>query len=137
MQSCTLLKEAEKNDILPYKLKLYTNTETSFNSEETKIEYSFYNNSQKNVKSLTIVFFCNQEEENDTEDKEYNFEFTINVFVEANNYIEDFICLNEAFNEGSEPSILFEYFYVSCIVYEDDSEWNDPFGRYMFSCLQP
>ncbi len=134
LQSCEVLEQANIKSNVPYMLKLYTPSENFLNSETQKVEYTFFNNSAKSVKSITIVLFLAPEEDS-TELNEYNFELEIQTFVEPHYYIEDFICFTDLFMEVSESSFIFEYFYVSRIIYQDDSEWKDPLGSFMFASL--
>ena len=113
---------------VPYELKAQMVIEPSSIYDSAGLEYSFYNKSDKAVKSLTFVFFLNGDEESSFEVFENLIELEVSAVVEPQNFIEDCVSLDSFLYEVPEEPYQLDYLYVSRIVYEDGSEWTDSFG---------
>lgn len=131
LQSCATFRDNEKKSA-PYELKAQMVIEPSLIYETAGFEFSFLNKSDKTVKALTFVFFLNSDEESSFEVFENLIKLEVNAVVEPQSFVEDCVSLDLFLYEVPEEPYLLDYLYVSRIVYEDGSEWTDPFGVYLF-----
>ena len=127
LQACASCGYFEKKSA-PYELKAQMVIDPSAIYEGAGLEYSFYNKSDKTVKALTFVFFLNSDEEVSFEVFENLIELEVCAFVEPQSFVEDCVSLDSFLYEVPEEPYQLDYLYVSRIVYEDGSEWTDPFG---------
>ena len=110
---------------LPYKVngKISKETELTFSG-------SFVNQSDKPIKSFTVVFnVCNEDGESVVAQKD-------NVVYECRQSVPSYSSSDFSFeltdylqsNVRKLRKATYEYLYVSQIVYEDETIWMDPFG---------
>lgn len=126
---CSMFGEVQK----PYLVRGEMVMEDSAIYEIAGLEFSFLNKSNKAVKSFTLVFYFFDEDGNAPAVGSNNVVLEIVGNVGCGRLEEDCISLDKFLYEIPEEPYVLDYMYVSRIVYEDGSEWTDPFGVYAFS----
>ena len=119
----------EKKSI-PYALNARMVTEKSSVYELAGVDFIFLNRSDKAVKSFTMVFFMYDEDGNPPAIGNNGVVLEIIVDVGKGECQEDLVSLDRYLYEIPDTEYQLDYLYVSRIVYEDGSEWSDPFGMY-------
>lgn len=115
---------------VPYALTAKMVTESSNVYEVAGIDFSFLNRSGKAVKSFTMVFFMYDEDGNPPGIGNNGVKLEIQVDVAAGECEEDLISMDRFLYEIPDSPYQLDYLYVSRILYEDGSEWSDPYGMY-------
>ena len=115
---------------LPYALTARMVTDASNVYEVAGIDFTFLNRSDKAVKSFTMVFFMYDEDGNPPAIGNNGVKIEIDVDVAAGECEDDLISLDRFMYEIPDSPYQLDYLYVSRILYEDGSEWSDPFGMY-------
>lgn len=124
--SCSMNYAFAKN--APYALQAKMVTEPSEIYEAAGLDFTFLNKDSQKVKSITLVFFMYDEEGNPPAIGPNNAELEIFVEVEPGEFVEDCICIDQLLYEIPDEPYQLDYLYVSRILYEDGSEWRDPYG---------
>ena len=114
----------------PYTLSAQMTVESSSLYECAGLEFQFVNKAQKSVKSFTLNFFLSDEEGNAPNLISGCISADIYCLVEPGETLEDILSLDEYFYSEIEDVYLIEFLYVSKIIYEDDTVWEDRFGKY-------
>lgn len=125
--------KAFSQEMVPYVLS------GEFVMEENSTDYSicgvdFYllNKSEKEIKTINIIFFLFDQ------DGEPASECRSKVLVEVEKSLAGgescSFCLSLDSFMNSVPSspLMVDYLYLGKIVYEDGTEWNDPYGLVVF-----
>ena len=119
----------EKKSV-PYALSAKMVTDASSVYEVAGIDFSFLNRGAKAVKSFTMVFFMYDEDGNPPGIGNNGVKLEVVVDVAAGECEEDLISLDRFLYEIPDSPYQLDYLYVSRILYEDGSEWSDPYGMY-------
>lgn len=128
--STSLGINALEKRVLPYALTAKMVTEASNVYELAGIDFTFLNRGDKAVKSFTMVFFMYDEDGNPPGIGNNGVMLDIVVDVPEGKCEEDLVSLDRFLYEIPDSPYQLDYVYVSRIVYEDGSEWSDPFGMY-------
>lgn len=94
------------------------------------MELCVFNKSDKAVLSFTVVFYVYDE------NGESPFAGTNCITADCSHYIEaqEESCLSVSLDgflsESPEEPYQYDYLYISRIIYEDGSVWEDPYGVY-------
>ena len=115
---------------LPYALSARMVTDASSVYEVAGIDFSFLNREKKAVKSFTMIFFMYDEDGNPPGIGNNGIKLEILVDIAAGECEEDLISIDQFLYEIPDIPYQLDYLYVSRILYEDGSEWRDPFGMY-------
>ena len=121
---------AFEKKFVPYALSAKMVTDASSVYEVAGIDFSFLNRECKPVKSFTMVFFMYDEDGNSPGIGNNGVKLEVVVDVAAGEWEEDLISIDRFLYEIPDTPYQLDYLYVSRIVYEDGSEWSDPFGMY-------
>lgn len=126
--SCNLFA----NEKIPYLISGEMVLDSSSKYNAAGFDFCFINKSEKNVKNFTIVFYIFDEDGNPPAMGRNNIVINVKSNVLANESFENCVSMDSFLYEIPEEPYEIDYLYVSRIVYEDDSEWNDSFGLYAF-----
>lgn len=96
------------------------------------VDLYFLNKTEKKINEFTVVFYLFDEDGEPISEGKSNIVLNINREIEENQTFFDCISLDKYFNYKPDSNCLIDYLYVSRIVYEDGSLWNDPFGMICF-----
>lgn len=120
----------DKLEKIPYQIKGEFVMEESEIYENAGFYFSFYNQSEKNIKEFTVVFYLFDEEGEPPSGARSNIVLSIETTVEGHEKLEDCISLDKYVYVVPEIPFTVDYLYVSKIMYEDGTEWTDPLGFY-------
>lgn len=96
------------------------------------VDLYFLNKTKKKINEFTVVFYLFDEDGEPISEGKSNIVLNINREIDENQTFFDCISLDKYFNGKPDSKCLIDYLYVSRIVYEDGSLWNDPFGMICF-----
>ncbi len=96
--------------------------------ESSNLNFIFKNISEKKVFSFTLCFFLFDENGDSVLNGKPNITCIIRKDVEAGDVLEYSVGLDSYLFSIPEEPYSVEYLFVKKIVYEDGSEWCDPYG---------
>lgn len=108
----------------PYYIKGDITTSSGGGYSYAGLELQFYNKSEKDISSFTIVFRLCDEDGLSPFDMEY-ISVNINECVKANESTKRCISLDDLFDEAPDAEYEVESLFVEKITYEDGSVWRD------------
>lgn len=112
----------------PYIISGEMVTEDSSDYEIAGLDFYLYNKMEKNITSFTVVFFLFDSDGNAPEGSKNIVVLTVTTEIDAKSSLRACINLDKYMTEIPDEPYQIDYIYLSKIVYEDGSEWNDPFG---------
>lgn len=125
--SCSVFAEIK----IPYIISGNITFEESEKYDFLGLNFRLKNKSPKKMNKVTLVFYVFDENGEPPLCVKNHIVLTLNCEIEPGEILEDCISLDKyVFNLDSEYYEI-DYLYVSQIVYEDETTWNDPFGNYM------
>ena len=95
-------------------------------------DFQFYNQSVKNIKEISVVFFLFDKDGEPAHECSNRIAFDIEAKIEAGVPFKKCLSLDRFMNQFPEELLYVDYLYVSRIEYEDGSLWEDPFGLTAF-----
>ena len=102
--------------------------ETSENYEICGVNISFYNHSDISVKEFVIVFFLFDADGEPAQECPNRLSFDIEKEIESEEMFQFCLCLDSYMTVIPQSMLEVDYLYVSKIIYEDGSVWEDPYG---------
>lgn len=109
---------------VPYRIS----GELDYSGIDINLRYWFFNNTNKNIRTFTIVFYIFDEDGNPPINSRNNVILEENKFVEYYSNLSKKINLNDYFDMDSDKEYSLDYLYVSKIEFADGTVWSDPFG---------
>lgn len=106
--------------------------EESKDYEIAGLDLYVYNKLEKNISSFTVVFFLFDSEGNAPEGGKNVVVLTVTTEIEGKNSLKACINLDKYMREIPEEPYQIDYIYLSKIVYDDGTEWNDPLGFQLY-----
>lgn len=119
----------EKKSI-PYGISAKMVIEPSNVYEIAGVDFTFLNKADKGVKAFTLMFFMYDEDGDPPGIGNNGVSLEILVDIEKGAREDDIVSLDQFLYEIPDIPYQLDYVYVSRIVYDDGSEWRDPFGMY-------
>lgn len=118
-------------EIIPYIIRgsIEMNSEIA---EVCSVELSITNRSDKTIEELTVVFYLFDSQGEPVLMEKSNVVISIHEAIEPMENLKKEICLDPYFCYAKEDEYTLDYLYVSRIVYEDGTVWEDPFGMEIF-----
>ena len=116
-----------KQTVRPYNVYC-TNETVDFSVDDMNYIFFMENLSQKDIKEFSVVVSLYN---SDGEPAFYDCDFITYSFfekIEEGEIVELKIPLDFYFQDSNDETYFTDYFYVSKIVYSDNSVWDDPFG---------
>ena len=90
------------------------------------------NKSDKNIKSLNLVFYLFDKDGEPATECQSKLEFNIEKDIPAGQSVSFCISLDKYINTIPSENLFVDYVYLSKIEYEDGSTWDDPLGLIAF-----
>lgn len=118
----------DKIDSKDWSVPYQISGELDYSNLELNLNYWFFNNNDKNIRSFTIVFYLFDEDGNPPVSTRSNIVLNQNMFVEGYANISKRIRLDYLFETLPDQEYTLDYMYVSKIEFADGTEWSDPFG---------
>lgn len=106
--------------------------ENSSDYEICGVDLYFLNKIEKKIEEFTVVFYLFDEDGEPISEGKSNIVLNVNREIGDNQAYFDCLSLDKYFNEKPDFYTSIDYLYVSRIVYEDGSVWQDPFGMICF-----
>ncbi len=104
--------------------------EDSRDYENGGFDFSFFNKSDKAVVSFTLVFYLFDEEGNPPLSGKNNITLKIAERVEPLEKLEMCVSIDRYLTYVPSEPFTADFIYVSKIIYEDGTQWSDPYGIY-------
>lgn len=111
----------------------------NFEMEENSSDYDLcginlylFNKAQKNIKEFTVVFYLFDKDGEPASECRNVLSFSVEKKVEAGKSFVCCISLDQYVSSIPDEPLLVDYLYVSQIVFEDDTTWEDPYGFLIF-----
>ena len=117
---------------IPYLIESSLVMEDSSDYEIAGLKLSFLNRSDKKVSEFTIVFYLFDEDGEPASFCRSNVVLTVKNEIDAGQKLEACLNLDSFFFYEPEVNYFADYVYISRIVYEDGTSWNDPFGLMVY-----
>ena len=102
--------------------------ESSENYEICGVNISFYNHSDISVKEFVVVFFLFDEDGEPAQECSTQLCFDIEKEIESGEKFQFCLSLDSYMTVIPQSKLQVDYLYVSKIIYEDGSVWEDPYG---------
>lgn len=96
------------------------------------LDFQFYNQSVKDVKEISVVFFLFDKDGEPAHECSNRIALDIEAKIEAGVSFKKCLSLDHFMNQFPEELLYVDYLYVSRIEYEDGTFWEDPFGLTAF-----
>ena len=96
------------------------------------IDLYFFNKDEKPVKELTVVFYLFDGDGEPVFSARSNISLCIQKVVPPQEGVRMTVSLDPYLYEIPEELYSVDYLYISRIVYEDGSDWSDPYGLMVF-----
>ena len=123
LPGCNLMAE----DVPPYYIEGYVECkDDSAVYKNAGLTFRFYNISDKNVKSFTIVFYLFDENGEIVGNDGDAIAFTIDFPMKKRQYVPLTVGIDPFLTEEVNENYFIENLYVSNIVYDDGTDWSDP-----------
>ncbi len=106
--------------------------EDSENYSVCGLDFQFYNQSVKEVKEISVVFFLFDKDGEPAYECSNRITIEIETRIEAGDSFKKCLSLDRFMNQFPEEKLYVDYLYVSRIEYDDGSLWEDPFGLTAF-----
>ena len=106
--------------------------ENSSDYEICGVELAFYNKELKAVKEFTVDFFLFDKDGEPAFECSGRLSFDVIDDVESGENYNCCLSLDRYMRVIPEEALMVDYLFVSKIVYEDGSIWEDKFGLYAF-----
>ncbi len=122
--SCIFASERD----IPYEINGEMTVEPSDEYKKAGFDFTFKNKSSKGISDFTVVFYLFDENGAPPIVGKNNIVFK--VYVPVDGLEEKNICvsLDDFFDKDLDFPYDVDFLYVSHIVYQDKTEWSDPFG---------
>jgi len=96
------------------------------------IDLTIFNQSEKNISNFSIVFFLFDKDGEPARECSNRIAFDIQKIISSGESFNKCISLDKYMITFPEEELFVDYLYVSQIVYEDGSTWEDPYGLVAF-----
>ena len=113
---------------VPYNIEGNLEMDESEDYEIAGLNLYFYNRSERTVKEFTIVFYVFDADGEPASFCRSNISFSVKKTIPAQEAIDVCLSLDSFFIYVPDEYCTADYMYVSRILYEDGSVWQDPFG---------
>ncbi|MCQ2573120.1 MAG: hypothetical protein MJ182_04415 [Treponema sp.] len=125
--SCTSMIAPGLKDS-PYSIKGEMKINEGESENLSEFVFEFKNCSAKEIHSFVVSFFLFDEEGNPLSGGVSNVSCIIRKNIAAGEILCNSFGLDNFLSEVPEKPYKVEYLFVKRIVFEDGTEWNDPFG---------
>ncbi len=126
--SCSLFAK----EPAPYVIGGEMVTEESAAYDVAGLDLFLMNKSDKKISEFTLVFFIFDEDGNPPEGARNSIVLTVSAEVEPYDSLSTCLSLDKYVYYVLDEPYFVDYMYLSKIVYENGTQWTDPFGTQVF-----
>lgn len=96
------------------------------------VDFYLLNKSSKEIKKINVVFYLFDKDGEPAYECRSKISGEIEKRIEAGGESNFCMCLDSFMNLVPSEPLLVDYLYLSKIEYEDGSQWEDPYGLFVF-----